>query len=52
MQKNEKNKGRELFIVDSSDHEWKVQCYLKEQTGLVFRFEIVTGYSPGASHAR
>src|SRR5436853_555551 len=34
----------ELFIVDNSDAEWKVQRYLKEWTGISSSFDIATGH--------
>ena len=38
------NRGADLFIVDNSDADWKVQSYLREWTDLASRFDIATGY--------
>lgn len=37
-------KGGDLFIVDNSDAEWKVQRYLKEWTEIAKSFDIATGH--------
>lgn len=36
--------GNDLFIVDNSDHDWKVLNYLKEWADISSRFDIATGY--------
>lgn len=36
--------GSELFIVDNSDSDWKVQHYLREWTEIAHTFDIATGY--------
>jgi SNF2 family DNA or RNA helicase len=39
-----KPKGADLFIVDNSDENWKVQNYLREWTDIAHTFDIATGY--------
>jgi hypothetical protein len=39
-----KTSGSDLFIVDNSDNDWKVQNYLKEWAELAHSFDIATGY--------
>ena len=36
--------GNDLFIVDNSDHDWKVLNYLKEWADISSCFDIATGY--------
>lgn len=36
--------GSELFIVDNSDEDWKVQRYLRDWCQLSKQFDIATGY--------
>src|SRR5512144_1182776 len=36
--------GSELFIVDNSDEDWKVQRYLRDWCQLSKAFDIATGY--------
>ncbi len=36
--------GSELFIVDNSDHEWKVRKYLHDWCDLSKAIDIATGY--------
>jgi hypothetical protein len=36
--------GSELFIVDNSDDDWKVQRYLHDWCQLSKQFDIATGY--------
>ncbi len=38
------HKGGDLFIVDNSDADWKVQQYLHEWADLATKFDIATGY--------
>ncbi|MCK4307359.1 DEAD/DEAH box helicase family protein, partial [candidate division WOR-3 bacterium] len=44
MNKKESSKKSDLFIVDNSDSEWKVQKYLSEWCELSKSFDIATGY--------
>ena len=44
MTKSTKASGGELFIVDNSDQEWKVQRYLHDWCELAKRIDIATGY--------
>ena len=39
-----KRQGGDLFIVDNSDAEWKVNNYLREWTDIAHSFDIATGY--------
>lgn len=39
-----KKQGHELFIVDNSDEDWKVQQYLYEWCDIANSFDIATGY--------
>lgn len=39
-----KRQGSDLFIVDNSDDDWKVQNYLREWTDISHTFDIATGY--------
>lgn len=41
---SEKKSGSELFIIDNSDKDWKVQKYLHDWCGLSGAFDIATGY--------
>ncbi|HFD87707.1 MAG TPA: helicase [Gammaproteobacteria bacterium] len=36
--------GSELFIVDNSDHDWKVQRYLRDWCQISSKVDIATGY--------
>jgi hypothetical protein len=36
--------GSELFIVDNSDEDWKVQRYLHDWCGLSKAIDVATGY--------
>src|SRR4030042_636240 len=36
--------GSELFIVDNSDDDWKVQRYLHDWCGLSKAIDVATGY--------
>lgn len=44
MVKNESSKKSELFIVDNSDSDWRVQKYLSEWCELSTSFDIATGF--------
>jgi len=44
MVENGSKGGGELFIVDNSDHEWKVIDYLREWTDIASSFDIATGF--------
>lgn len=44
MTKKNQSKKSDLFIVDNSDSEWKVQRYLSEWCELSKSFDIATGY--------
>ncbi|NUM53142.1 MAG: DEAD/DEAH box helicase family protein [Candidatus Hydrogenedentes bacterium] len=37
-------RGKDLFIVDNSDTDWKVKSYLQEWTEVAHQFDIATGY--------
>ena len=39
-----KQQGGDLFIVDNSDKEWKVQRYLRDWADIAHTFDIATGY--------
>lgn len=39
-----KQQGGDLFIVDNSDHDWKVHNYLQEWADLSHSFDVATGY--------
>ena len=36
--------GKEIFIVDNSDDNWRVVNYLSEWTEIAKMFDIATGY--------
>jgi superfamily II DNA or RNA helicase len=38
------SRGGDLFIVDNSDSDWKVQRYLRDWTDIAHSFDIATGY--------
>jgi len=42
--KAERKSGADLFIVDNSDADWKVQQYLHEWADIATSFDIATGY--------
>ena len=44
MTSENKRQGSDLFIVDNSDDDWKVQNYLREWTDIAHTFDIATGY--------
>jgi superfamily II DNA or RNA helicase len=44
MADNPKKTGGELFIVDNSDEDWKVQRYLHDWCDIARAFDIATGY--------
>ena len=44
MKKEPKQQGRDLFIVDNSDSDWKVRDYLHDWTEIAKSFDIATGY--------
>lgn len=44
MTQDSQNRGADLFIVDNSDTDWKVQRYLRDWTDIATRFDIATGY--------
>ena len=44
MSKNTKHKSSELFIVDNSDKDWKVEDYLKEWADIAYQYDIATGF--------
>ena len=39
-----KQQGGDLFIVDNSDKDWKVQRYLRDWADIAPKFDLVTGY--------
>ena len=44
MPKRTSKTGSELFIVDNSDDDWKVQRYLHDWCGLSKAIDVATGY--------
>ena len=44
MSSKDSEKKAELFIVDNSDSEWKVQKYLSEWCDISTKFDIATGH--------
>jgi len=44
MTSENKRQGSDLFIVDNSDDDWKVQNYLREWTDIAHTFDVATGY--------
>lgn len=44
MTQNSQSRGGDLFIVDNSDTDWKVQRYLRDWTDIAHSFDIASGY--------
>ncbi len=44
MTQSNESRGGDLFIVDNSDSDWKVQRYLREWADIAHSFDIATGY--------
>ena len=42
--KHNRNSGGDIFIVDNSDKEWKVQQYLHQWCEIAKSFDIATGF--------
>ena len=43
--------GGELFIVDNSDHEWKVRNDLSHSCQLASKLDVATGSSKSAAYS-
>ena len=44
MPEKTEHTGSELFIVDNSDKDWKVEDYLKEWADIAYQYDIATGF--------
>lgn len=44
MTQDSQSRGGDLFIVDNSETDWKVQRYLRDWTDIAHSFDIATGY--------